>query len=171
MRLLIFITLFSWVAPYALANSEPNLWATEGDWEILSRSGEGPECFARRIYEGETEVQIGTVPSPAGWYFAAYNSNWTHLNEGTVRQVEFEFSDVIFAGHAEFRMQAGSPGGYAFFNNPEFLDEFGKRMSVTVSGPNGTGIDIDLSGSKRAVAAVENCQSAQLSSNGNPSGK
>jgi hypothetical protein len=58
-------------------------------------------------------------------------------------------------------MHEGSLGGYAFFDNPEFVTEFAKRQSVIITGSKGPTEEIDLSGSSKAIAAVRACQAEQ----------
>ena len=64
----------------------------------------------------------------------------------------------MFAGDVEGRIFDDLPGGYAFFDNPNFVDEFGKRNVVKVSGEKGHRVDIGLGGTKRAIDAIKACQ-------------
>ncbi|SLN59307.1 hypothetical protein ROG8370_02726 [Roseovarius gaetbuli] len=143
------------------AASDYQTWGQSGEWEILVNSAMGNGCFARRILEDKTEIQIGTVPNRNGGYFAAYNADWTGIRDSEFGVVEFDFSDAIFAGDAVAHFESEVPGGYAFFDNPAFVKEFAKRNSVTVSSGGRKLIDIDLGGSKKAIDAILACQNKQ----------
>ncbi len=162
MRRIFLMAFFGGLLSSFSASAEGTLWTTEGDWDIYVTDTDAADCFAARQFDDGTLVQIGTANAQNGWFFAAYNAGWTHLEMETDGDVAFEFYDVIFAGRAEIRRWNGVPGGYVFFNNPEFLDAFGRQMSLRIGGPEGRGIEISLSGTKRAVTAVENCRDAEV---------
>lgn len=144
-----------------LAASEPSAWGTSGMWEVLVNPDNGNGCFARRTLEDGTIIEMGTVPNRRGGFVAAYNATWTPVKEGEFGTVEFDFGDAIFAGEATAQSNDGAPGGYAFFDNPAFPNEFAKRRSVTVSRAGGPRYQLDLTGSSNAIQAVYQCQSEQ----------
>ncbi|WP_133057643.1 hypothetical protein [Falsiruegeria litorea] len=136
-------------------------WNTSGDWEILIDPEVGNGCFMQRTFQDGTTVQVGAVPDRQGGFFAALNSNWTEITEGQEGVLTFDFGDAKFAGDALGVIRGGIPGGYAFFDNPAFVDEFGKRSAVKVMGKGGQSIELNLKGSQKAVAAVRACQDEQ----------
>ena len=138
-------------------------WAIVGDWKILVNETTGHSCFAQRDFDDGMRVQIGFDVLRNGGFFAAYNLDWTQIEEGDIGTIKFEFGDARFAGDAIGRMNDDLPGGYVFFDNPNFVDEFAKRNSVKFSGESGVWIEISLSGSQQAIAAVQNCQKEQPS--------
>lgn len=146
----------------ARAGDVPSL-AVVGDWNILVDETTGDSCFAQKDFEDGTRVQIGFDILRNGGFFAAYNSDWTQIEEGGAGTAKFEFGDARFAGDATGRMNDDLPGGYAFFDNPDFVDEFAKRNSVKFSGESGVWFEISLSGTGQAIAAVRNCQKDQSS--------
>ena len=89
--------------------------------------------------------------------------SWTQIKAGDIGIVKFEFGDARFSGDALGRMSDELPGGYAFFDNPDFVNEFAKRNSVKFSGESGIWFEISLSGTGQAIAAVRNCQKEQPS--------
>lgn len=143
------------------AAEEIKTWGESGDWSILVDPTVGNGCLAQRIFDDGTQVQIGAEPSRDGGFFAAYNAGWTNIEEGETGIVSFDFGDARFAGDVVGRLWDGLPGGYAFFDNPNFVTEFGKRNSVKISGEKGRLVEIDLSGTKRAIDAVLACQKEQ----------
>ena len=146
----------------AQANAEElKSWKTEGDWEILIDASVGNGCLAQRQYDDGTLVQIGTVPAREGGFFAAYNAEWTDIEIGAEGTINFDFGDARFAGDAVGKVMSDLHGGYAFFDNPSFVKEFGKRESVKVSGETGKLVEIGLKGSSKAISAVLACQKEQ----------
>ena len=53
------------------------------------------------------------------------------------------------------------PAAMRFFDNPKFVDEFGKRNAVKVTGKSGQSIEVNLKGSQKAIEAVRACQDEQ----------
>jgi len=136
-------------------------WGTSGQWKILVDPSSGNGCLAERSFDDGTRVQIGAVPARDGGFFAAYNPSWTDIEDGEDGTVKFDFGDAMFAGDVKGRIDRDEPGGYAFFDNPNFVSEFGKRNTVKVSGDRGRLVEINLAGSKKAIDAVLDCQSKQ----------
>ncbi len=144
-----------------LLASDGGVWQTVGDWSIRINSDDGSRCFASRELEDGSEVQIGTEPTLDGGYFAVYNPSWTHIGDGETGEVEFDFGRSRFGGKAVGRMENDVPGGYAFFNNPAFIQEFARRQSVRVIGKSGAEFEMDLTGTSGAIRAVLACQDEQ----------
>lgn len=134
------------------------LWQEVGAWSImLSENG---ACFASRQLENGGEVQIGTEPAKLGGYVAIFNPAWTSIEEGDTGTVEFNFGNARFGGEAEARIVNGLPGGYAYFNNPAFVDAFASGQMVRVIGSSGTEFEFDLTGTHNAINGVFACQEA-----------
>ena len=136
-------------------------WGEAGDWTILIDPEKGNGCLAWRAFEDDMTVEIGAAPNQAGGFFAAYNPAWVQVEDGATGIVRFDFGDAQFEGEAVGVYKNGVPGGYAFFDNPAFVTEFGKRQSVTIIGESGTEVELDLSGSAKAIEAVLECQAEQ----------
>lgn len=116
------------------------------------------------LLDDGTLVQFGIAPDRNGGFFAAYNANWTDIAEGQVGALLFDFGPTIFGGEFVGRVENGRPGGYAFFNNPEFVKEFGKRNAVSVKDQNAGTLDFKLTGTMKAINAVRNCDAEQAAS-------
>ncbi len=136
-------------------------WGEAGDWKILIDPEKGNGCLAWKQFDNGLIVEIGAAPDQAGGFFAAYNPEWNTIEDGATGVVSFNFGDAEFAGDAVGVIKNGVPGGYAFFDNPEFVTEFGKRHNVVVSGESGNEFELDLSGSTKAIEAVQACQAEQ----------
>ena len=149
------------VLPCLSFAQEVNEWGKEGDWSILVNPGNGYGCYAEKQFPDGTVVQIGSEPLRKGGFFAAYNAEWTHIEDGATGKVIFDFGSEKFGGEAVGRVQGGLPGGYAFFDNPNFVSEFAGRNSVKVSGNSEREAEISLAGTKRAIDAVKACQAEQ----------
>ena len=145
----------------ALAQDGVSSWGTSGDWEILIDPDVGNGCYMQKAFEDGTLVQVGAVPDRQGGFFAAMNAKWAEITDGQEGVLTFDFGDAKFAGDALGVTRAGLPGGYAFFDNPKFADEFGKRNTVKVSAKGGEMIEFSLKGSQKAIAAVRACQEEQ----------
>lgn len=148
------------MAAQAMAD-ESEVWDTIGEWTIRVKSEGSNRCFASRLMDNGSEVQIGSEPTLNGGYFAIYNPKWTGIEEGEEGFVEFDFGTSRFGGEAVGRIEDGVPGGYAFFDNPAFVQDFARKLSVKIIGRNGSGFDMDLTGTSRAIRAVLACQDDQ----------
>ncbi|WP_343211577.1 hypothetical protein QEZ52_22395 (plasmid) [Aliisedimentitalea scapharcae] len=136
-------------------------YATSGDWVINVNPDNGNGCYMQKIFETGTLIQVGFDPARKGAFFAAYNAAWTDIAVGETSAPLFDFNDSRFQGEALGVELNGVPGGYAFFDNPEFASEFGRRLSFTLQGAKGGSEEFDLAGSQRAISVVKECQTAQ----------
>ena len=153
----LFILLFC--GPVLAEDAE--VWETFGEWTIRINAEDTSRCYATRELPDGSVIEIGTEPTLDGGYFAIYNPQWTHIEDGTKGTVEFDFGRSRFGGDAVGRVRNGIPGGYVFFNNPDFVQEFARRQTVKVIGKNVAAFEIDLTGTSRATRTVLACQDAQ----------
>lgn len=138
-----------------------DVWQTAGDWTIQIDTEDTGKCFASRELDDGSEVQIGAEPTLDGGYFAIYNEAWTHIEEGQDGTVEFDFGTARFGGEANGKIVDGKPGGYAFFNNPAFVQEFARSQTVKIIGSHGKSFELDLTGTSKAIRGVLACQDEQ----------
>ena len=136
-------------------------YGQSGDWTIKVNPDNGNGCFMQKAFETGTLIQVGFVPDREGAFFAAYNPDWTTIIEGETSDLLFDFGDSRFMGEVMGAMLDDVPGGYAYFDNPEFASEFGRRQTVTLEGARGHTEAFDLAGSARAITAVKECQTSQ----------
>ncbi|PSL15094.1 hypothetical protein [Shimia abyssi] len=137
-------------------------WGDAGVWAIKVDAGNGNGCFMQRDFESGTVVRLGYVPDKKGAFLLAVNADWEQIEEGQEGSVIFDFGDSRFQGAAVGIVQDGLPGGYAFFNNPEFTSEFARRPNVKIIGGNGGEEQISLSGSSAALGQLDLCQAEQV---------
>lgn len=141
----------------ALAQNHPE-FDTFGDWTVRTNPANGNGCYMEKTFDSGTLVQIGVVPDQNGAFFAAYNAAFDGVEEGAEGTVLFDFGDSRFQGAAKGAFHNDVPGGYAFFDNPEFAKEFGKRTSVLVQGGAGRSEEIDLTGSMKGLRSIQACR-------------
>lgn len=136
-------------------------WSTVGAWSVFVATPAADGCFTETELDGGTLVQLGSVSTLGGGFFAAYNAQWSDVEVGGTGTLKFDFGDALFAGDVVGKTSGGLPGGYAYFDNPNFVTEFAKRLSVTITGPKGKTVEISLKGSKKAIDAVLACEAEQ----------
>lgn len=148
-------------AQITLAQAKHEKWGDAGAWAILIDPDVGDGCYMEKIFDDGTLVQVGFVPNRKGGFVAAYNSSWAKIKDGVVGTVQFDFGTSLFGGDYVGVVKADQFGGYAFFNNPEFIKEFGKRNAVAIKGDKGATLDFSLNGTSRAINAVRTCDTEQ----------
>jgi len=146
----------------AASAEEISTWGEAGGWAILIDPKVGNGCLMEKHFEDGTLVQIGAVPNREGGFFAAYNPEWTDIEDGATGTVKFDFPDIVFAGEVVGVARDDVFGGYAFFDNPNVPMEFAKRNQMTVIGSSGRTVEISLAGTAKAIQAVKACQAKQL---------
>lgn len=150
------------IATGSAANTqELATWGTSADWTILVDPAAGNGCLMEKKFDDGTLVQFGTVPNRSGGFFAAYNADWTDIEDGTTGTVKFEFPKIRFTGDVVGVARDGRFGGYAFFDNPNVTLEFAKNNDMTVIGELGRTIEVNLKGTSNAIKAVKACQAEQ----------
>lgn len=151
-----------------LASAEPiqaqakhKKWGDADAWAILINPDVGDGCYMEHTFDDGTLVQVGLIPDKNGGFFAAYNAAWSKLKDGTVGNVRFDFGKSLFGGEYVGATKDGLHGGYAFFDNPEFIKEFAKRNAVSVKGDAGNSLDLSLKGTTKAINAIRSCDAEQ----------
>lgn len=136
-------------------------WGEAGGWAILVDPAAGNGCMMEKHFENGTLVHIGAVPNRRGGFFAAYNPEWTDIEDGAIGTVKFDFPDVRFSGEVVGVAKDGLFGGYAFFDNPNVPMEFAARNKMTIFGQSGRVVELKLTGTMKAIKAVKACQAEQ----------
>lgn len=155
------IAIFAVTTGTAVVAEDLVSWGGGGGWAILVDPAAGNGCLMEKHFEDGTLVQVGAVPNRKGGFFAAYNPKWTDIEDGAVGTVKFDFPDKRFSGEAVGVAKDGLYGGYAFFDNPNVPMEFAARKAMTIFGANGRTVEIDLTGTAKAIQAVKTCQAEQ----------
>ncbi len=150
------------IAAGTTANSqEIENWSTSGEWAILIDPSTGNGCLMEKHFDDGTLVQFGFAPHRNGGFFAAYNPEWTDIEDGSTGTVKFEFPKIRFIGDALGVARDGQFGGYAFFDNPNVTKEFARNNDMTIIGELGRKIEVNLKGTLNAIKAVKTCQAEQ----------
>ena len=136
-------------------------WGTSGDWEVLVDKSKSNGCLMQKTYLDGTLVRLGQLPAENGSYFAALNRDWTHIDATMKDEFYFDFGDELFSGEVVGIVEGAWHGGYAFFNNPEFIEYIGAKTEVTIEGSRRVPLKLNLKGSQRALAELMRCQSEQ----------
>jgi len=147
--------------PVAAIAQSHSQFGTSGEWAIKINPINGNGCYMEKQFDSGSLVQIGAVPDKDGAFFAIYNAAFEGVVDGEVGSVLLDFGDSRFQGEVVGAFFDGLPGGYAFFDNPEFASEFGKRTSVRVQGKSEEFEEIDLSGSMKGLQVIQTCQEEQ----------
>lgn len=150
----------------ANAQSEPaevkhEQWGEAAGWIIKIDPSVGNGCYMEKTMEDGTLVQVGFVPDRTGGFFAAYNTAWTDIEDGAAGTIQFDFGKSLFGGDYVGVVKVDLHGGYAFFNNPEFIKEFGKRNDVSIKGDGDDALAFKLTGTSKAINAMRNCDAEQ----------
>jgi len=136
-------------------------WGQSGDWSILVDPNVGNGCLIQKDFDEGFRMRLGYVPDRQGGFFALLSEEWGHVEPGNTGVIRFISDQDKFAGEAEGIEDGTMRGGWAFFNNPEFTEELTRRQFITVLGPRGGELTIDLTGSARAIQEARRCQTEQ----------
>ena len=157
----LFASLIGVFSATMLQAQELTKWSDSGNWEILVDPAVGNGCLMQSYLADDTLVRIGAVPSREGGFIAVMNKAWQDIEEGATAVLNFDFDGDLFAGDAEAIIEGEMRGGYAFFNNPEFVQGISKWKTLVVSGAGDREVTIDLTGTMVAVNATLDCQKKQ----------
>ncbi len=136
-------------------------WGTSGDWAILVDPNAGHGCLMEKVFDGETQIRFGGVPSEKGAFVSAMNRSWVDLDIGNKGTVKLIFDDSRFAGDVDFVEDGDWKGFYAFFNNQEVVTDLALRKTMKAIISEGLEFEVALSGTSKAVEALEKCQGEQ----------
>jgi len=136
-------------------------WGDVGEWEVLVDRAKNDGCLIQKTFPDGTLVRLGQLPAEDGSYFAALNQDWTHIDESMSDKFYFDFGDELFAGDVVGMIEGDWHGGYAFFNNPEFINDIGAKSEITIEGSRRVPLNVSLKGTQNAIAELGRCQSEQ----------
>ena len=83
------------------------------------------------------------------------------LASGQETTVKFDFDEKRFSGDAIGDVQSDRFGARAVFDNPNVQTEFAKKTVMIVIGSLCRSLKVDLTGTTKALAAVEKCLAEQ----------
>jgi hypothetical protein len=161
MKRLILVFAFAAFVQSLSGASDLSEWGGVGDWAVFVDPENGHGCLIQKDFADGIRVQLGYLPKDGGGFLAAMSKAWIDLEQGTTGTVKFLTDKAKFAGDVEIIQEDDWYGGRAFFNNPNLIVELARRRTFTVIGPRGGTFDIDLTGSARAIAMLDQCQVAR----------
>ena len=133
-------------------------WGEAENWQILVDASVGNGCLMERTFEDGSRMRMGHLPEKNAAYLSVVNEAWTHIEEVETVVVHFDLDGVVFGGDVEYSIEDDWRGGYAFFNNPALVDEFGQKNSMTITGPSNQPVSYSLTGTTAALSALHECR-------------
>ena len=133
-------------------------WADAGQWQVLVDPSVGNGCLMEKTFDDGTRMRMGSLPVRKGGFLSIVNKDWTHIDKVTTVVVKFDLDGDVFAGDVDYIIDGDLRGGYAFFNNPALVDVFGKKHTVTITGPTEQSVSYSLSGTSAALKVIGECR-------------
>lgn len=161
MRKLGCVVLAICLLPGAAIAQASKIWGESGRWVIRENPDGGNGCYMESRLEDGTVVQFGLIPDRDGGFFAAFHVDWNDITVGDTIAVKLDFAAKRFSGEAKGLTRGELLGGYAFFDNPNVLTEFAKNTTMTIIDDKDRTVAVDLTGTARAMQAIEACQQQQ----------
>jgi hypothetical protein len=147
-------------APSQFAKAETlSEWADAGEWKILVDADVGDGCLMEKTFEDGSRIRIGHLPERKGGFLSVVNKSWTDMTEDESFTVRIDLDDVAFGGDVEKVADGEWRGGYAFFNNPAFAEQFARKNNITITGPKNQPVSFSLKGSSNALKVLAECHS------------
>ncbi|PRY23175.1 hypothetical protein CLV78_105229 [Aliiruegeria haliotis] len=145
--------------PAAASDREP--WGEAGPWKLYVDRAAGNGCVMERDLENGLRVRIGNLPRKGGQFLDILSREWTDVVDGESGEVDIDFSDDLFSGDATGIVEGAWYGGHIFTNNPEFLDLFARKRSLSVGETGMEMYEISLDGTTKGLQALSKCQESQ----------
>lgn len=149
------------VAAAPMQAKEAVEWGKVGDWQIVIDKNIGSGCIMQKNFENGILLQFGLLPKRGTSFFAAYRQDWKSIESGQKVQVKYEFDGVAHKGQANGYISKPWYGGFVEVKDPAVMTEFALKNTLKVTGPRGRNFELSLDGTKKGVAALQECQSAQ----------
>lgn len=134
--------------------------AKEGPWTIYADANRR-SCLIEGIGAEGTVVQMGLISDKTLGYVGVFTPADVGIKGDTAQDITIEVNGHAYSGKAQMRehgVSEGYQGGYFLANNPQFIADMmaGQKM-IAFSNETGKGVEIDLSGSARAIEAAASC--------------
>lgn len=143
--------------PLPSENDTYQMYGHSRGWNILVRQDHNQGCLAE-IERNGVQVQIGLDRRDMSTYLAVFTRDDIGAQEGKHLGVRFDLDGDIFYGDLHEEKRGGYEGGYVHVSNPAFITDIGDARRLTVYAPGLDPMRIDLSGSKRAIGRIIECQ-------------
>lgn len=139
------------------AMSAPVEFSRSGPWQILYDPDVELECYMEQTNPAGVVLRFGLYGIRDRGFFSAMSKDWDHIDQDTEAELHFDFGDDLFAGTAKGFVDGPYRGGYAYFNNPEFIQAVAAKMTLSIDGNRRVPVHVDLTGTSRALGDVRRC--------------
>ena len=133
-------------------------YATIGEWQILVDASVDNGCLMEKTFEDGTRMKMGALPNKKGGFLSVENKAWVQIKEVSTVVMQFDLDGTLFGGDVEYIIDGDWRGGYAFFNNPEFVGVLASKNAITITGPANQPVSYPLNGTSAALKALKKCQ-------------
>lgn len=148
--------LFAMTSVAAVADG--HIYGAEGGWNII-KSDELKGCLMQQPQENGMLVQFGLNGKRELGYVALFAAADLGMEKGATQITNLSIDSDQFAGESVQQVSGDYQGGYMYFNNPNFLNDIINGQKMVITTQDGGQINVDLTGTKAAGAAVMECNS------------
>ena len=132
-------------------------------WNVFVDNGRGT-CLIERVGDDGVAVQMGLTADATFGYVGVFTQAPTNAEGGKIRTIEIQMGDNRYAGEvAEMagNLKGGYSGGYVLANDPGFVKDVEQQYVMMVMPEGVEPFEVDLTGTKKAIAAARECNAAQ----------
>lgn len=146
--------------PLPASDEKSEVYGHSHGWNILVSKDRNLGCLAE-VERNGVQVQIGLDRRDMSTYFAIFTKDRIGAQEGQHLAARFHLDGDIFYADVHEENRGGYEGGYVHINNPAFLTDLADAHDLAVYAGGNAPIHVDLTGSKRAIGRVLDCQMHQ----------
>lgn len=132
-----------------------------GPWGIYVDPTVGNGCLINAVFEDGSDVRIGFDMDAGTGYMIAANAGWEGIEEGTEYDVGLDLDGEVYNGKGTGIILDDLPGVDIPFDTIDFLKDVASKNTLTLSGPDGPVMSIDLADSDTALQQAIDCQENQ----------
>lgn len=133
-------------------------------WTVFIDHARGT-CIIERN-DGTNAIQMGLSADGEFGYMGVFTTNETNITQGEVAEISIEFEDQRYVGQVAGRygsLSGGFSGGYIRTQDEGFVDNVARQYTMTAIVGGSDPIEIDLTGTLKAIEAGRECNAAQAS--------
>lgn len=144
----------------AASAEEYAVYGNEGPWTVFANVSSGG-CFLQDRDNNGNLVQMGIRTAKDDYAFmGVWNRAASIMEPGETRDMELSIDGDLFTFEAKANVHPvseGYHGAYMYLNNPDFIADVENGEELTVVG---TGVVVDLTGTKKAIEMARACFAA-----------
>ncbi|MEM9551031.1 MAG: hypothetical protein AAGA05_07645 [Pseudomonadota bacterium] len=146
------------------ALAEMSLYEKSGDWNVFRNAATGGCMIENGDNNGHiVQMGVGKPDLPFG-YVAMYSKDFTPLENGERRDIVIDLDGSQYSAVAIGVTEGITPGFYGGLfelDNPDLVRDLAEKSTLTVNPGEETSFDIDLDGTKDAMAVGFECLNAE----------